>query len=79
MIGAILSGIAVNGAPGVFQALIILPILRALVDEVGWDKGAPITANVDASKAQPAGTDPQSLALKTPPPPPKQKPKHKNR
>jgi predicted PurR-regulated permease PerM len=39
MIGAILSGIAINGVPGVFQALMLLPILRALIDEIGHEAG----------------------------------------
>ena len=34
MIGALLSGIAMNGAAGGFQALILLPILRAMIDDL---------------------------------------------
>jgi predicted PurR-regulated permease PerM len=34
MIGALFSGVAMNGAAGVFQALMLLPILRAMIDEL---------------------------------------------
>ena len=41
MIGALLSGVVMNGGAGVFQALMLLPILRAMVDELSADHAAP--------------------------------------
>jgi predicted PurR-regulated permease PerM len=41
MIGALLSGVALNGGAGVFQALMLLPILRAMVDDLKHTQEAP--------------------------------------
>ncbi|KAB2850667.1 MAG: AI-2E family transporter [Hyphomicrobiaceae bacterium] len=63
MIGAILSGITVNGVPGVFQALMLLPVLRALVDEIGCEEGEPI-----AGKLEPLPASVTALAPEPPKP-----------
>jgi predicted PurR-regulated permease PerM len=44
MIGALLGGVAMNGGAGVFQALILLPILRAMVEELSNGRSAPAQA-----------------------------------
>jgi predicted PurR-regulated permease PerM len=40
MIGVLLSGVALNGGAGVFQALILLPILRAMLEELSTGHAA---------------------------------------
>lgn len=51
MIGAILSGITINGVPGVFQALMLLPILRALLDEIDCDPASDLGGVKDPPSA----------------------------
>lgn len=60
MIGALLSGVALNGGAGVFQAMILLPILRAMVDELAVGRGG-------SQDAGPASAS--VLTVKTAPPP----------
>jgi predicted PurR-regulated permease PerM len=58
MIGAILSGIAINGVPGVFQALMLLPILRALIDEIGCEEGELVGSKLEPMPAAVPTLDP---------------------
>ena len=60
MIGALLSGVALNGGAGVFQAMILLPILRAMVDELSAGRGGALDAGASA---------PSVVAVKSPPAP----------
>jgi predicted PurR-regulated permease PerM len=79
MIGALLCGVSMNGPSGVFQALIMLPILRAMIDEIDMRRSAPAQAGTadDGPRAPvlmptltslpaPAKASPSQ----TPPPPP---------
>lgn len=52
MIGTLLGGVAINGGAGVFQALILLPIVRAMVDELSHrPEAAKPEASTDAVPA----------------------------
>lgn len=66
MIASLLSGVALNGGAGVFQALMLLPILRALVDDIAHSP--PPARGLERGQG-PALADPPLTVVNHPPKP----------